>query len=180
MSTRGLRGFAMSAEKLGDRAAEEAATRAGYVLLAGLPNAGKSTLLNTLVGEHLSIVTAKAQTTWQRVAGIRTDRNAQMIFLDTPGIIAGGHLLHRSMLAEAEWAGSEADVAIVVVDGAGRASAAERERLFDFVRRLRCPHGGRGQQVGPSSLQSGLGDSAGRTPGIAGLHGLGEEGDRAR
>ena len=139
MSTPGLRGFAMSAEKLGDRAAEEAATRAGYVLLAGLPNAGKSTLLNTLVGEHLSIVTAKAQTTWQRVAGIRTDRNAQMIFLDTPGIIAGGHLLHRSMLAEAEWAGSEADVAIVVVDGAGRASAAERERLFDFVRRLRCP-----------------------------------------
>ena len=129
----------MSAEKLGDRGAAAAPTRAGYVLLAGLPNAGKSTLLNTLVGEHLSIVTAKAQTTWQRVAGIRTDRSAQMIFLDTPGIIAGQQLLHRSMLAEAEWAGSEADVAIMVVDGVGRTSAAEQERLFDFVRRLRCP-----------------------------------------
>ena len=129
----------MSAEKLGNRAEEEVSTRAGYVLLAGLPNAGKSTLLNTFVGEHLSIVTAKAQTTWQRVAGIRTGRTTQMIFLDTPGIIAGRQLLHRSMLAEAEWAGSEADVAVVVVDGAGRASAAEQERLIDFVRRLRCP-----------------------------------------
>lgn len=114
-------------------------TRAGYVVLAGLPNAGKSTLLNALVGEHLSIVTPKAQTTWERVAGIRTEADAQMVLLDTPGIVTGPGLFHRSMLAEAERAVGEADVAVGVVDGSSPGSPEQREAFLDLMGRCACP-----------------------------------------
>ncbi len=114
-------------------------TRAGYVVLAGLPNAGKSTLLNALVGEHLSIVTPRAQTTWERVAGIRTEAGAQMVFLDTPGIVTGPQLFHRSMMAEAEKALGEADVAVGVVDGTSPGSPALREAFLNFLGRCSCP-----------------------------------------
>jgi len=109
------------------------------VVLAGLPNAGKSTLLNALVGEHLSIVTPMAQTTWQRVAGIRTEKTVQMVFLDTPGIVASRQLFHRSMMAEAEGARGEADVAVGVVDGTTRPSPAQLDALLGFLGRCRCP-----------------------------------------
>ncbi len=114
-------------------------TRAGYVMLAGLPNAGKSTLLNALVGEHLSIVTAKAQTTWQRVVGIRTEGPTQMIFLDTPGIVSSAELFHRSMVAEAEGAMAEADVVVGVVDGAAAASRRRLSVIEDFLGRVEAP-----------------------------------------
>ena len=108
-------------------------------MLAGLPNAGKSTLLNAFVGEHLSIVTPKAQTTWERVAGIRTGAGTQMVFLDTPGIVASPQLFHRSMVAEAEGARSDADVAVGVVDGTSPGSTAQNATLLDFLGRCRCP-----------------------------------------
>jgi GTP-binding protein Era len=92
-------------------------TRAGYVTLVGRPNAGKSTLMNALVGEHLSIVTPKAQTTWQRVTGILTTLKAQMVFLDTPGLLEPRDLLQRAMVHAAEEALFEADAILVVVDG---------------------------------------------------------------
>lgn len=114
-------------------------TRAGYVALAGLPNAGKSTLLNALVGEYLSIVTRKAQTTWQRVVGIRTDGPTQMIFLDTPGIVSSAELFHRSMVAEAEGARAEADVVIAVLDGGARPSRRRLGVLEDFLGRVEAP-----------------------------------------
>lgn len=94
-----------------------AETRSGFVALLGLPNAGKSTLLNALVGEHLSIATPKAQTTWQRVAGIRTEGQCQMVFLDTPGVVTSPNLFHRSMALETERAAADGDVVVVVIDG---------------------------------------------------------------
>ena len=114
-------------------------TRAGHVLLAGLPNAGKSTLFNALVGQPLGVVAAKAQTTWQRVAGIRTEPGVQMIFVDTPGFVRGPDLFHRSMAAEAEAARSGADAAVAVVDGARRTSPGEWARLAEFFGRIDCP-----------------------------------------
>ena len=129
----------MDSQSPADRGADAAATRAGYVVLAGLPNAGKSTLLNALVGEHLSIVTPRPQTTWERVAGIRTEAGVQMVFLDTPGIVSSSRLFHRSMLAEAETALREADVTVGVVDGASPGPPARREALRDFLARSRRP-----------------------------------------
>ena len=90
--------------------------RTGYVTLLGLPNAGKSTLLNCLIGEKLSIVTPKAQTTWQRVTGILTEAEVQMIFLDTPGLLEPKDLFQKSMLGAALVALEEADVLVLVVD----------------------------------------------------------------
>jgi len=104
-------------------------TRAGYVALVGRPNAGKSTLMNRLVGEHLSIVTPKAQTTWQRVTGLLTTEGAQLVFLDTPGLLVARDLLQRSMLAAALEAVHEADVVLVVADGAHAPDRDDRERL---------------------------------------------------
>ena len=114
-------------------------TRAGHVALVGLPNTGKSTLLNALVGERLSIVGARPQTTWQRVAGIRTEPNVQMIFVDTPGILASEKLLHRSMMCEAHAAARGADLAIVVLDGTRTLANDELLWLTEFAEGLRSP-----------------------------------------
>jgi len=99
------------------------------VTLLGRPNAGKSTLMNSLVGERLSIVTPKAQTTWQRVTGILTTDRAQIIFLDTPGILAPQDLLQRAMLHAAQEALAEADVILLVADGSRVWDEEERRRV---------------------------------------------------
>ncbi len=94
------------------------ATRCGYVALVGAPNAGKSTLLNLLVGTKLSIVTPKVQTTRSRVLGIALRGSSQLIFIDTPGIFAPKRRLDRAMVAAA-WAGADdADLVVVLVDAA--------------------------------------------------------------
>jgi GTPase len=92
------------------------ATRAGFVAVAGRPNAGKSTLLNRLVGERLSIVSAKAQSTRQRVVGIYADHNTQIVILDTPGLLTPRDQLHSAMRANAVAALREADVAVHLID----------------------------------------------------------------
>lgn len=117
------------------------ATRAGYVTIIGRPNAGKSTLLNRLVEARLSIVTAKAQTTWERVTGIRTTARSQMIFLDTPGLLDVRDLHQRAMLHAAHEALREADVALLLL------GATEREDegtliegpVVEALRLLRAP-----------------------------------------
>lgn len=110
-------------------------TRTGYVTIVGLPNVGKSALLNALVGEKLSIVTPMAQTTWQRVIGIHTTPGAQMIFLDTPGLLEANDLFQRSMLAEALQALCEADVTLLVVDACLSLEERGAARLTEAVTR---------------------------------------------
>ncbi len=114
-------------------------TRAGYVTLVGRPNAGKSTLLNRLVGEHLSIVTPKAQTTWQRVTGIRTEGRAQLIFLDTPGLLEARDLLQRAMLGAALEAQAEADLVLLVVDAREPPSSEDGERIKRALEETEAP-----------------------------------------
>jgi GTP-binding protein Era len=108
--------------------------RAGVVALLGRPNAGKSTLLNRLVGEKLAIVTAKPQTTRSRILGISTLPGAQVLWLDTPGLHAGGAKpLNRALNALAEEAAEDCDVALLLVDaerGLDPELAALRERLL--------------------------------------------------
>ena len=113
--------------------------RTGYVTLLGRPNAGKSTLLNRFVGQHLSIVTAKAQTTWQRVTGILTTDRAQLIFLDTPGLLQVRDLLQRAMLAAALEALNEADVVLLVVDASRFPDELDKERLSSTLEGASAP-----------------------------------------
>ena len=106
----------------GDAAAASASpsdveTRAGIVTVAGRPNAGKSTLLNRLVGEKLSIISAKPQSTRDRVVGIVSDATTQMIVLDTPGLMDPAYELQQAMRGAAISAVRDADVIIYVADG---------------------------------------------------------------
>src|SRR5271167_3796036 len=98
--------------------APAAPTRCGYVALIGAPNAGKSTLLNRLVGCKLAIVTPKPQTTRSRLLGIAIEGPAQIVYIDTPGIFAPRRRLDRAMVAAA-WSGAEdADETVLLVDAA--------------------------------------------------------------
>lgn len=92
-------------------------TRAGTVALVGLPNAGKSSLLNRILDTKLSIVTPLAQTTRERVVGIDTRDGVQMIFVDTPGMVDPSYLLHHAMLHTVEKTITDSDVVVLVLDG---------------------------------------------------------------
>jgi GTP-binding protein Era len=97
---------------------EASARRCGYIALVGAPNAGKSTLLNQLVGARLSIVSPKVQTTRSRLLGIVIEGDSQLIFVDTPGIFSPRRRLERAMVAAA-WAGAgDADIVVLLVDAA--------------------------------------------------------------
>src|SRR5260221_555545 len=101
-----------------ERGRERVNTRCGYVALIGAPNAGKSTLLNQLVGRKLAIVTPKVQTTRSRLLGIAIEGEAQLVLVDTPGIFAPRRRLDRAMVAAA-WAGAaDADATVLLVDAA--------------------------------------------------------------
>jgi len=95
-------------------------TRAGFVALIGRPNAGKSTLLNRLVGEKLAIVSPRPQTTRNRVTGIRNLPGAQVIFVDTPGLHAPGGKLGQFMMETVERAVTDVDLVCLVVDAVSR------------------------------------------------------------
>ena len=96
-------------------------TRCGFVAVLGAPNSGKSTLVNTAVGQKVSIVTQKVQTTRMPVRGIAMKGDAQLIFVDTPGIFAPRRRLDRAMV-KAAWGAADADVVLVTVDSAELAS----------------------------------------------------------
>jgi GTP-binding protein Era len=138
--------------------------KSGFVAILGRPNVGKSTLLNALIGEKVSIVTAKPQTTRNRIAGVvevpaRKGKHpaAQIVFVDTPGVHKPGSQLDRRMLHEVHEALESRDLLLVLVDatrkirlgedssripkreGPGAPSRSEDEFLFSLIRKLDCP-----------------------------------------
>ena len=108
-------------------------TRCGFVALIGAPNAGKSTLLNQMVGEKVSIVSPKVQTTRARITAIAIWENTQIIFVDTPGIFRPRRRLDRAMV-EAAWGGAgDADMVVLLVD-AERGVGADDERIIEGLK----------------------------------------------
>jgi GTP-binding protein Era len=91
-------------------------TRAGFVALIGEPNAGKSTLLNRMVGAKVSIVTHKVQTTRARIRGVAIEGPAQIVFVDTPGLFRPRRRLDRAMVAAAWGGAADADVIVLLVE----------------------------------------------------------------
>ncbi len=95
---------------------EEKSHKAGYVSIVGKPNVGKSTLMNAMVGERLSIITSKAQTTRHRIMGILSGEDFQIVYSDTPGILKPQYELHQSMMKFVKSALEDADVLLFVTD----------------------------------------------------------------
>lgn len=112
-------------------------TRVGYVALAGRPNAGKSTLFNAFLGQRLSIVTSKPQTTRGRILGILTRPQSQIIFLDTPGLLDADYKLHETMERQIDQAARQADLVLLLVDAARPKDRGVLVRRF--LQRVRVP-----------------------------------------
>jgi GTP-binding protein Era len=91
-------------------------TRAGFVALIGEPNAGKSTLLNRMVGAKVSIVTHKVQTTRARIRGVALEENSQLVFVDTPGLFTPRRRLDRAMVAAAWGGAADADLVVLLIE----------------------------------------------------------------
>ena len=112
----------------------EGGTRAGFIALVGAPNAGKSTLMNTMVGAKVSIVTPKVQTTRNRIIGVAVEGEAQLVFMDTPGIFAPRRRLDRAMVAAA-WSGAaDADLIVVLID-ASKGATQDTDRIVQGLKR---------------------------------------------
>lgn len=111
--------------------------RAGFVNIIGNPNVGKSTLMNALVGEKLSIVTAKAQTTRHRIMGIVNGEDYQIVYSDTPGILTPNYRLQQSMMNFVETAIGDADVILYVTD-----TVEKSDKNGEYIAKLKnieCP-----------------------------------------
>ena len=107
--------------------------KAGYVALIGRPNVGKSTLMNALLGQKLSIVTAKPQTTRHRVLGILSGKEYQIIFLDTPGLLVPRYKLQETMVKAARGAIEEADVLLFMIEPEDKISEANQSILSELI-----------------------------------------------
>lgn len=106
--------------------------KSGFANIVGNPNVGKSTLMNALVGEQLSIVTAKAQTTRHRILGVLTDDRSQIVFSDTPGVLKPNYKLQESMMKFVYSAVGDADVVVYVTD-----VVETPDKNADFLERLK-------------------------------------------
>ena len=113
-------------------------TRAGFVAVIGAPNAGKSTLVNALVGQKVAIVSVKAQTTRARLMGIAIEDGAQILLVDTPGIFQPRRRLDRAMVAAA-WTGAEDAELIALVVDSDRGMTAEVERAIAGLEKREHP-----------------------------------------
>jgi GTP-binding protein Era len=119
-------------------AAPSKATHSGFVALIGAPNAGKSTLLNQLVGAKVSIVTHKVQTTRAIVRGVATHGTAQIVFVDTPGIFCPRRRLDRAMVTTAWGGAKDADLVLVLID-AERGIRGDAEAMLAALSDVRQP-----------------------------------------
>jgi GTP-binding protein Era len=111
--------------------------KAGFVNIIGNPNVGKSTLMNVLIGEKLSIITHKAQTTRHRILGILNEEDYQIVFSDTPGIIKPAYKLQESMMNFVQSAFQDADVLIYMVEIGEK--QLKDERLFEKIKNTEIP-----------------------------------------
>ena len=111
--------------------------RAGFVNIIGNPNVGKSTLMNALVGEKLSIVTAKAQTTRHRIMGIVNGDDYQIVYSDTPGILKPNYRLQQSMMNFVDTAIGDADIILYVTDTVEKGN--KNEEYIAKLQKLSCP-----------------------------------------
>jgi len=117
---------------------DEAGYRSGYVALIGRPNAGKSTLLNRLVGEKIAAVSNKPQTTRHRIQGIVTRPDGQIVFVDTPGVHKPGYLLNRRMMAAVHDAIMSVDVLVLMRDASVSTGNGDRF-VLDLVKQSEKP-----------------------------------------
>lgn len=111
--------------------------RAGFVNIIGNPNVGKSTLMNALVGEKLSIVTAKAQTTRHRIMGIVNGEDYQIVYSDTPGILRPNYMLQQSMMNFVDTAIGDADIILYVTDTVEKSD--KNEEYISKLVKVECP-----------------------------------------
>jgi GTPase len=128
----------MAYEKTNHPSEDKAPFRSGYVAIVGRPNVGKSTLLNRLLGEKVAIVTPKPQTTRNRITGILTRANSQIVFLDTPGIHPSRSLLNRRMVEVALQTVNDVDGVLWLLDAHSRIDV-EEERIAGRLRALKTP-----------------------------------------
>lgn len=111
--------------------------KSGFVNIVGSPNVGKSTLMNRLVGEKLSIVTSKAQTTRHRILGIVNDENYQIVFSDTPGVVNAAYKLHEAMMDYVNASLKDADVLIFITDT--KENDMNHKETLEKIQKLRVP-----------------------------------------
>jgi len=109
-------------------------TKSGYVAIVGKPNSGKSTLLNSILGSKLSIVTPKPQTTRKRVLGIYTKDNIQIIFLDTPGVLNPRYTMQKIMMDYVNESISESDIIIALIDMGKYHKEGITEQMLELVK----------------------------------------------
>lgn len=113
--------------------------KSGFIALVGRPNVGKSTLLNVLVGEKVAIVSTKPQTTRSRITGIKTTENAQLIFLDAPGMARPRSALNRHMAQIARESYQQVDLILLVTDASGTDPLANDEFILQQLKGVKTP-----------------------------------------
>ncbi|MBS1831866.1 MAG: GTPase Era [Acidobacteria bacterium] len=113
--------------------------KCGFISILGRPNAGKSTLLNALLGEKIAIVASKPQTTRTVIQGVLTEPNSQMIFLDTPGIHKSTNLFNRRMMQQVRESVDDRDLLLYLVDATSRPNNEEELQALDLVKASTTP-----------------------------------------
>jgi GTPase len=128
----------MTEENARNKGLEKTSFHSGYIAIVGRPNVGKSTLLNQMLGEKVAIVTPKPQTTRNRITGIRTGAQSQVVFIDTPGIHQAHSLMNRRMVEIALQTLREVDGVLWVLD-VGQRIGPEEERIGEILGGLKTP-----------------------------------------